>query len=1308
MLQLSQLYQYQEKYQQPGQLSQHKRFESQPLHLISPVKSLQQGQQVQELKRIREKLEYYNEGNRKKPFEQVIEEMDFKYKNQPIHLDPTQTTLNEIDRLHNDYLNSGMRDPIYLNSLQKLRHDFLKQSQPIGYYVRAPIQQSYNSSYKNHPIYDYLPASFKKELNQQNSLPILQHNRQKTDFSGSINEQMLSYMRNEENEAVRQLSMDRLSNIQMIKTSIENEVVKERINKMAQEMTMKRQRGFEQSEDVAVPYSQLEGLSIKWDIISKLPIQYIKARISFGIFKQSEEYHAYKLTSDCFTQAETFRTNKCIFNQIEQMRDIQADDKTILYIELWVFESDGTLSMLGWSIFKLFDRIGSLYIGKFKLPFYQQQHKPRDLLEQNKQYPYYGNLCLYFRIMQQPQHIDEIIFVESDYHIPYYHIHRESKIIRSEVNDKAKLPKDLAQVFAYDKPLREREPQLFGDPPLSPNKKKSTIKPNFQITDEEYFGDEKQKESPTTSIQQKHQVKSRFSRKIDNMEHLPTQEKNSQQSSDAIIRLGSLKPQDNLSQRGSNKNIRIQLIQEDQVESKRNIEVKEQTRRVNGDNTIRGGDKTVRGDRTNRAGGQTNRHLIQLQQQEGVSNQMTNVKNFNKLKRKLKAIQGFQGGDQTIRSSKNIEIPQEVDLGSTKNKVVISGAGIVVIDILKLNNLDTKKYNELKLKIGFFINDIILKDENETDCVMTQNLIPNEITDKSLRYNLHAEFSLDYANILSILEQEGFSTKDAYVYIAVYQNNALLGWYVAQLLKDTEDSQKLQIESGLFQVNLIKPPGQQAPFDYKDMIKSNIQLDFVLMSKNEQLKNLPTINKYEIQEEAKVKTVENPEWNTQIMIQLLQAYNFVSKEELQISISIQFEQKIIDDVLQRQCQVKDDLDIFSSDSKNIYNSHYYTTFRVGKKYLQDTYSKYNLLNYVIIIHQNNQFLGMAQLNVFKKFLIQSGEFRLNLYTINNKKLNFEIKLLIKEVALQLDIYERTPSYRMSKSKGGYTQQEEDEEIREKDQKQQQNISRFLPITIQIQEVELKNRKVVLKILKNNEIVKQQNDDDCIQEMIVPNSAVFYIDMEDMLKCKEGYFVMIEVYDDVLIGWFGMNMVFNKKLYTTKLYTELYRSPRLSTPLDHKLIKKLKEKIELQIHQGDVRTDIRKLNQKQKTGLDIHIHSISNLPSNGDNQIVIQLINDGRVIQDKLLKLCQIKQNMNIVNGYIRDLSFNYNLNKGDVPKNSQLGIYISQQDQELRWCIISLYSLGKLKVGKVEKKMFMGPFNKTNKVSNTDICLEIE
>lgn len=37
-------------------------------------------------------------------------------------------------------------------------------------------------------------------------------------------------------------------------------------------MTMKRKRGFESNEDQVVPYSNLEGFNIQWDILSKLPI----------------------------------------------------------------------------------------------------------------------------------------------------------------------------------------------------------------------------------------------------------------------------------------------------------------------------------------------------------------------------------------------------------------------------------------------------------------------------------------------------------------------------------------------------------------------------------------------------------------------------------------------------------------------------------------------------------------------------------------------------------------------------------------------------------------------------------------------------------------------------------------------------------------------------------------------------------------------------------------------------------------------------------------------------------------------------
>lgn len=49
--------------------------------------------------------------------------------------------------------------------------------------------------------------------------------------------------------------------------------------------------------------------------------------------------------------------------------------------------------------------------------------------------------------------------------------------------------------------------------------------------------------------------------------------------------------------------------------------------------------------------------------------------------------------------------------------------------------------------------------------------------------------------------------------------------------------------------------------------------------------------------------------------------------------------------------------------------------------------------------------------------------------------------------MQLDFYERTPSYRMSKSKGGYTQEDEEDEVKEKDSKKLSNVSRYLPVTI---------------------------------------------------------------------------------------------------------------------------------------------------------------------------------------------------------------------------------------------------------------------
>jgi len=106
---------------------------------------------------------------------------------------------------------------------------------------------------------------------------------------------------------------------------------------------------------------------------------------------------------------------------------------------------------LGWSLLKLFGNTGALLVGKYKLPFYGRKYRPNNLLE-GAVYPYQGNLSLFLRILQPNNEIhDDQIFIENDYRVPVYHIHRDCQIIK----DKVEQPKIS---FEYDKPLREREP----------------------------------------------------------------------------------------------------------------------------------------------------------------------------------------------------------------------------------------------------------------------------------------------------------------------------------------------------------------------------------------------------------------------------------------------------------------------------------------------------------------------------------------------------------------------------------------------------------------------------------------------------------------------------------------------------------------------------------------------------------------------------------------------------------------------------------------------------------------------------------
>lgn len=43
---------------------------------------------------------------------------------------------------------------------------------------------------------------------------------------------------------------------------------------------------------------------------------------------------------------------------------------------------------------------------------------------------------------------------------------------------------------------------------------------------------------------------------------------------------------------------------------------------------------------------------------------------------------------------------------------------------------------------------------------------------------------------------------------------------------------------------------------------------------------------------------------------------------------------------------------------------------------------------------------------------------------------------------------------------------------------------------------------------------------------------------------------------------AINLMFNGKLYTTKLFTEIFKPPLLKTPVDFKSVKKLRSKIEI--------------------------------------------------------------------------------------------------------------------------------------------------
>ena len=132
------------------------------------------------------------------------------------------------------------------------------------------------------------------------------------------------------------------------------------------------------------------------------------------------------------------------------IRDITEDK--VLYLEVWGYDHEFEPKIMGWSILKLFDELNYLVVGKFKLPLYPAGFKPNALLE-GEAYPYVGNTSVYLRILQTNNTNDDLVFIDSDYRIQQFHIHKEAKIIKP-IEKRPSIPDPII----LKEPLRVREP----------------------------------------------------------------------------------------------------------------------------------------------------------------------------------------------------------------------------------------------------------------------------------------------------------------------------------------------------------------------------------------------------------------------------------------------------------------------------------------------------------------------------------------------------------------------------------------------------------------------------------------------------------------------------------------------------------------------------------------------------------------------------------------------------------------------------------------------------------------------------------
>ncbi|CAD8159844.1 unnamed protein product [Paramecium pentaurelia] len=435
-----------------------------------------QREQLEHLSKIRQQLEEYNRGNTRLvlPFEQIND-------NKKI-VNDQDSYLNEIDQLRKDYVKAGGVDPNFLLNLTQLERSINRKANGSQYdvstqpqYIHIPQNQrntvyqqpmapniSYSqpnlhrpqqgfhqqdslintNSLSTHPIYQYLPQSFREELNklQLQTQPMKLEEKKKID-PNNADDMTLEYLRNQEAELLLMMNrldprsvdhqrlMDNYKELQKLRNLIEKAIfdkrVSEAINKDKEyrKKLIKQQVNLFDRSNRAVHYAASEGFVLFFDYASMVEIQFHTLRINYGIFRKGSDMYPYKQTKDSLTAFETYRTNKAVFFDRDVIRDLEAYPDTYVFVELWGYQSN-IPEVIGWSMIRLFQDEGKLLIGRFRIPFYSQKLNPNFLFTQAL--PYVNNTLVYGRICLPGDPIldsNDIIVIESEYDMPDMHIH---------------------------------------------------------------------------------------------------------------------------------------------------------------------------------------------------------------------------------------------------------------------------------------------------------------------------------------------------------------------------------------------------------------------------------------------------------------------------------------------------------------------------------------------------------------------------------------------------------------------------------------------------------------------------------------------------------------------------------------------------------------------------------------------------------------------------------------------------------------------------------------------------------------------